>query len=120
MLRPNEQNKLLVIMEKSKNPYLRSKYQYAILYLKMMTFRKSLVAAVLTLGILSACGDQKKKEAMEAEAAKIEAQAQAAAEAEAEAAKEAAAKEAAEAEAAEAEKRKLDSLQQVKEHGHVH
>ncbi len=72
-----------------------------------------MITAILTIGLFTACGEQKKKEVQEAETPKMEAAT------ETETVTDEAAMEEAEA-AAEAEKRKLDSLQQVKEHGHAH
>ncbi|MFS4494668.1 hypothetical protein [Maribacter sp. 2308TA10-17] len=80
-----------------------------------MSFRKSIFIAFITVGFLSACGEKKANE-VQVDAAEIE---NAAAELKAKAAKEEAELKAAK-QRVEDSLRKVDSLQQVKEHGHVH
>jgi len=80
-----------------------------------MSFRKSIFMILLAFGLLSACGEKKAKE-MEAEAAQVE---KAAAEMKEKAAEKAAKLKAAKERVADSLKR-VDSLQQVKEHGHAH
>lgn len=80
-----------------------------------MSFRKSIFMLVMAIGLLSACGEKKAKE-MEVEAAEAE---EAAAKI-----KEAAAEKQTELQAAKQRiadsLKKVDSLRQVKEHGHAH
>lgn len=69
-----------------------------------MKIKRSIIVAVLALGILTACTDKKKTDEQKSETTKVES-------------KEETAKEEA---VSEAEKRRLDSIRQVKEHGHAH
>ncbi len=80
-----------------------------------MSFKKSLFILVMAFGILSACGEQKAKE-VKVDAAEVE---KAAAEMREEVAEKEAEIKAAKQRVADS-LRKVDSLQQVKEHGHAH
>ncbi|TMM53347.1 hypothetical protein FEE95_19995 [Maribacter algarum] len=80
-----------------------------------MSIRKSIFITIIALGLLSACGEQKPKE-VKIDSAEVEKRA---AELKAKAAQEEAELRAAK-ERVEDSLRKLDSLQQVKEHGHAH
>ncbi|WP_024770264.1 hypothetical protein [Aquimarina macrocephali] len=67
-----------------------------------MTIKKSMIIAVLALGVLGACTEKKEKKEENTDPAKVEATQESTTEID------------------EAEKARLDSIQQVKEHGHAH
>lgn len=80
-----------------------------------MSFKKSMIVAVVALGILSACGEKKTKE-IKVDAAEVE---KVAAEMKEEASEMEAEVKTAKSSVADSLK-KVDSLQQVKSHGHAH
>lgn len=67
-----------------------------------MTIKKSMIIAVLALAILGACTEKKEKKEESTDPAKVEATQESTTEVD------------------EAEKARLDSIRQVKEHGHAH
>ncbi|WP_438422725.1 hypothetical protein [Aquimarina macrocephali] len=69
-----------------------------------MTIKKSMIIAVLALGVLGACTEKKEKKEENSDPAKVEATQESTPEVKVD----------------EAEKARLDSIQQVKEHGHAH
>ncbi|WP_074407841.1 MULTISPECIES: hypothetical protein [Aquimarina] len=67
-----------------------------------MTIKKSMITAVLALATLGACTEKKEKKEENTDPAKVEATQESTTEVD------------------EAEKARLDSIRQVKEHGHAH